>query len=215
MLGLTIEGKREILGLWIGEHESAKFWLEVLTEIKNRGVEDIIIASIDGLTGFSDAIKTVFPQTEIQQCIVHAIRNAVKHIPHKHKEKFCRDLKSVYSAPTEEAGLAALEAMKTQWPQYAVYLKSWEDKWHELSPMFRYPAEIRKIMYTTNTIENLHRQLRKVTKTTTIFPHDEALMKLLWLAQHDIARHWTNPLPNWGTAIAQMAIMHPERIKLT
>jgi putative transposase len=215
VLGVNTEGKREILGLWINEAEGAKFWLEVLTEIRNRGVEDIIIACVDGLSGFSDAIHTVFPRTDVQQCIVHQIRNTVKYIPHKHKEKFCRDLRAVYTAPTEEAGLTALAAVKAQWPQYAVYLKSWEDKWHELSPMFHYPADIRKIMYTTNAIENLHRQLRKVTKTTTIFPHNDALRKLLWLAQHDIARRWTNPLPNWGRVTAQLVIMHPDRITLT
>ena len=214
MLGLTTEGKHEILGLWVGEHESAKFWLEVLTEVKNRGVEDIVIAAVDGLSGFSDAIKTVFPGTEVQQCIVHQIRNTVKYIPHKYKEKFCRDLRSVYTAPTEESGLSALSAVKAAWPDYAVYLKSWEDKWHELSPMFRYPYEIRRIMYTTNTIENLHRQLRKVTKTTTIFPHEDALLKLLWLAQHDIARRWTMPIRNSGMVIAQFAILYPDRVKI-
>jgi transposase-like protein len=139
----------------------------------------------------------------------------MKYVPHKHKEKFCRDLRAVYTAPTEDAGLAALEAMRRAWPPYAMYLKSWEDKWHELSPMFRYPSEIRRIMYTTNSVENLHRQLRKVTKTTTIFPHDEALKKLLWLAQNDITRHWNNPLPNWGTVIAQFAILHPDQVKLS
>src|SRR5882724_1046742 len=215
ILGITAEGKREILGLWINDTEGAKFWLEVLSEIKNRGVEDILIASVDGLTGFSDAIHTAFPNAEVQQCIVHQIRNTVKYVPHKHKQQFCKDLRAVYTAPTEEAGLSALEAVKQQWPDYAVYLKSWENKWHELSPMFRYPGEIRKIMYTTNTIENLHRQLRKVTKTTTIFPHEDALKKLLWLAQHDITRRWTMPIHNWGTVIAQFAILYPDRILLT
>jgi putative transposase len=215
VLGVNTEGKREILGLWINETEGAKFWLEVLTEIKNRGVNDIIIASVDGLTGFSDAIKTVFPKTDIQQCIVHQIRNTVKYIPHKHKQNFCHDLKNVYAAPSEEAGLAALDAVKTEWPQYAVYLKSWEDKWQELSPMYRYPSEIRRLMYTTNIIENLHRQLRKVTKTTTIFPHEESLMKLLWLAQHDITRKWTMQIQNWGIIIGQFAILYPERVKIS
>jgi transposase-like protein len=194
VLGLTTEGKREILGLWVGENEGAKFWLGVLTEIKNRGVGDIVIASVDGLSGFGEAIKTVFPATDVQQCLVHQVRNTVKYVPHKHKEKFCRDLRGIYTAPSEEAGLAALDAVKGEWPDYAIYLRSWEEKWHELSPMFRYPGEIRRIMYTTNPIENLHRQLRKVTKTTTIFPHEDALLKLLWLAQHDITRRWTLPV---------------------
>jgi transposase-like protein len=138
----------------------------------------------------------------------------VKYVPHKHKEKFCRDLRNVYSAPTEEAGLSALEAVKKQWPDYALYLTRWEDKWHELSPMFRYPEAIRRIMYTTNPIENLHRQLRKVTKTTSVFPHEESLVKLLWLAQHDITRRWTMPVRDWGTVIAQFAILHPDRVKI-
>lgn len=215
ILGLNQEGKREVLGIWISDHESAKFWLEVLTDIKNRGVKDILIASVDDLSGFSEAITSVFPQTQIQKCIVHRIRNTIKYVPHRHKDKLCQDLRMIYAAPTEESGLAALDEVKTKWPDYALYLKSWEEKWHELSPMFKYPQEIRRIVYTTNAIENLHRQLRKVTKTTTIFPHEESLMKLLWLAQRDIARHWNVPVPNWGLMITQFAIMFPERIKLT
>lgn len=214
VLGVNTEGNKEILGIWIGEHESAKFWLEVLTEIKNRGVEDIVIACVDGLKGFSEAIKTIFPETDIQQCIVHQIRNTMKYVPNKYREAFCKDLRAIYTAPTEEAGFAALQAMKTQWPDYVIYLKSWEEKWHELSPFFRYPPLVRRMIYTTNAVENLHRQLRKVTKTTTIFPHEEAFTKLLWLAQNDISKHWNTPLPNWGTIIAQLAMMYPNRITL-
>lgn len=212
VFGINTEGNKEVLGIWVGNHESAKFWLGVLTEIQNRGVQDIIIASVDGLEGFSEAIKTVFPKTDIQQCIVHQIRNTMKYVPNKYRKQFCRDLRAIYTAPTEEAGFAALQEMKTRWPDYVIYLKSWEAKWHVISPFFRYPALVRKMMYTTNAIENLHRQLRKVTKTTTIFPHEEALMKLLWLAQHDITKRWTMPIPNWGTIIAQLAIIYPERI---
>jgi putative transposase len=214
IMGINTEGEREILGIRIGEHESSKFWPEVLTEIKNRGVEDIIVACVDGLSGFSDAIYTVFPQTEVRQCIVHQVRNTTKFIPHKQKKKLCKDFRAVYTAPTEDAGWRALQEVKDKWPDYAPYLKSWEDKWHELSPMFKYPSEIRKIIYTTNAIENLHRQLRKVTKTTTIFPHDESLMKLLRLAQNDISRRWSNPIPNRGIVVAQLSIMYPDRISL-
>lgn len=199
ILGIDSEGKKECLGFWIGETESAKFWLGVLNEIKNRGVEDILICCIDGLTGFREAIQAVYPQTEIQDCIIHKIRSTTKFIPHKDKKAFCKDLKTVYTATTEEAGYSALQDMKTKWEPYAVYLKSWEENWGTLSTFFIYPAEIRKIIYTTNPIESLNRQFRRVTKTTCIFPHDTAAAKLLWLAQKDITKKWTTPIQNWGT----------------
>ncbi len=214
ILGINQQGIKEILGIWIGENEGAKFWLQVLNEIKNRGAEDILIACIDGLQGFSEAIKTVYPSTEIQQCIVHQIRNTTKYIPHKYKKQFCADLKKVYKASNEESGFEALQEMKKKWPQYAIYLESWEKKWNELSTFFVYPESIRRIIYTTNLIESLNRQLRKVTKTTSIFPHNESLMKLLWLAQEDISKKWNQPIQNWGEIIAQFAIFFPERINL-
>jgi len=183
-LGIDDEGRKELLGLWTyGGGEGAKFWLQVLSEIKSRGVEDILICCVDGLKGFSDAIQTIYPNTVIQQCIIHQVRNTMKYLPHKHKDKFCADLRTIYTAPTESAGYEALQKVKEKWPMYQIYLKSWEDKWAELSPFYSYPHEIRRIIYTTNAVESLHHQLRKVTKTTTIFPHDEALTKLLWLAQ--------------------------------
>jgi len=214
VLGVTLEGCKEILGIWVGESEGAKFWMQVLSEIKNRGVEDILIASIDGLAGFPDAIAAVFPEADIQQCIVHQTRNSMKYVPHKHKKEFAADLRKIYTAPTEEAGLAALEAVKETWPQYALYLKGWVEKWAELSSFFKYPAEIRRIIYTTNAIESVNRQFRKVTKTTSVFPHEEALHKLLWLVQRDIAKHWTLPIRNWGEIIGQLAIMFPDRITI-
>lgn len=214
VLGLTTEGKKELLGLWIGEHESAKFWAQVLNELRNRGVEDIVICCTDDLTGFSDAIQTVFPNTQIQKCIVHQIRNTIKLVAHKDRKKFCRDLRTIYTAPTEEAGLQALETVKQQWPGYLPQLKKWEDKWPELSTFYQFPEEVRTIMYTTNSVESLHRQMRKVTKTTSLFPHDEALIKLLWLAQEDFTKKWTAPIPNWGKIISQLAILFPERITL-
>lgn len=214
VLGTNMAGYKDILGIWVGESEGSKFWLSVLNELKNRGVEDILIASVDGLPGFSDAIKTIFPETVIQRCIVHQIRNSMKYVPHKHKKMFASDLKTIYTAPTEEAGLEALQAVKQKWSDYSLYLKSWEDNWTELSPLYQYPEEIRKIMYTTNQIESVNRQFRKVTKTTSVFPHDEALIKLLWLAQRDITKKWTSAVHNWGVIISQLAILFPEKIRV-
>jgi putative transposase len=214
VLGTNMAGYKDILGIWVGESEGSKFWLGILNELKNRGVNDILIASVDGLPGFSDAIKTIFPDTVIQRCIVHQIRNSMKYVPHKHKKSFASDLKTIYTAPTEEAGLEALTAVQQKWKEYSLYLKSWEDNWIELSPLFQYPEEIRKIMYTTNQIESVNRQFRKVTKTTSVFPHDEALIKLLWLAQRDITKKWTSAVHNWGVIISQLAILFPEKIRV-
>jgi len=216
VLGIDDEGRKDLLGLWIyGGGEGAKFWLQVLSEIKNRGVDDIFIACVDGLKGFPDAIQTIYPQTAVQQCVIHQVRNTVKYVPHKHKDKFCADLRAVYTAPTEEAGYQKLQEVKEKWPMYQLYLKSWDTNWKELSPFYSYPPEIRKIIYTTNAVESLHHQMRKVTKTTTIFPHDEALLKLLWLAQRDISRKWTQPIPVWNQILPQLAILFPDRLKLS
>ncbi len=212
ILGINTEGFKEILGIWVGENEGAKYWMGILSEIKSRGVKDILIACIDGLIGFEDAVKTIYPDCIIQSCIVHQIRNTTKYIPHKHKKKFCQDLKLVYQTPTEESGLEALNKMKKNWKKYEIYLASWETNWHKISPMFGFPEPIRRIIYTTNTIEGLNRQFRKVTKTTSIFPHNEALLKLLWLAQNDIAKKWTSTIRNWGEILAQLAIIFPEKI---
>lgn len=214
VLGINIEGKKEILGLWIGESEGAKFWMSVLNEIKNRGTKDILISCTDDLSGFSEAIKAVFPDTEIQKCVIHQIRNTTKYVSHKEKKEFCADLRKIYTAPNEKAGLEALNEMKSKWEKYEIHLMSWERKWDELSTFFVYSDEIRKIIYTTNAVEGLHRQFRKVTKTTSVFPSDESLSKLLWLAQNDISRKWNMPIRNWGVIIGQLAIMFPERIKL-
>lgn len=212
--GIGPLGLKEILGIWVGEAESSKFWLGVLNEIKNRGVQDILIVCVDGLTGFKEAIGAAFPKTEIQRCVVHQIRNTTKFIPHKHMKLFCNDLKTVYTAPTEEAGLSALAEVEKSWAQYKPYLKSWRDNWSELSTFFIYPEQIRKIIYTTNSIENLNRQLRSVTKTTVIFPHDAALKKLLWLAQRDISKKWTKPIRGWAEIAAQFSILFEDRFKL-
>jgi putative transposase len=214
MLGITQDGLKDVLGIWIGENEGAKFWLQTLNEIKHRGVEHILIACIDGLSGFSDAIKTIYPESEIQRCIVHQIRNTTKYIPYKEKKEFCKGLREIYTASTEEEGYEALQKMKLKWPKYTVYLESWDKNWSELSTFFVYPELIRKMIYTTNPIESLNRQFRKVTKTTCIFPNDISLKKLLWLAQKDIIRKWTMPIAKWGEIIAQFAIFFPKQIKL-
>lgn len=214
ILGINEAGMKEILGIWINETEGAKFWMQILGEIKQRGVQDIFIACVDGLTGFDEAINAIFPETQIQQCIVHQIRNTLKYIPYKHKKAVAESLRGIYTAPTEEAGLRALEDVKKNFPEYALYFKSWETKWSLLSPFYSYPEEIRKIIYTTNAIEGLNRQFRKITKTTSIFPHDESLTKLLFLAANDIAKKWTMPVRNWGSIVNQLAILFPEKAHL-
>ena len=177
-------------------------------------MEDILICCIDGLAGFSEAIKAIYPDAVVQRCIVHQVRNTTKYIPHKYRKEFCKDLKTAYGAPTEEAGMEALIAVEKKWPQYKVYLQRWEDQWNELSPFFSFPKEIRRMIYTTNAIESLNRQFRKVTKTTSIFPHNKSLIKLLWLAQRDISRKWNMPLKNWGQVLAQFSILFSEKITL-
>jgi putative transposase len=212
-LGINLFGQKEILGLWVGETEGAKFWMHVLNDMKNRGVDDILITCVDGLKGFPDAIKTIFPKTDVQLCVVHQIRHTVMFISHKDRERFCNDLKSVYMAVNEQEGLNAVKDMEKHWPQYAAYMKSWENRWSDLAPFFNYPEQIKRLVYTTNAIENLNRQFRKVTKTTQVFPHDEALMKLLWLAQTDITEKWTFPVRSWGEVMAQLTILFPDRIQ--
>lgn len=214
VLGLNMEGQKEVLGLWISENEGAKFWMSVLTDLKNRGVADVLIVCVDGLKGFSEAIAAVYPETVVQRCIVHEVRNSVKYVASKHRKEFCSDLKTVYSAPSEEAALKALEAAKEKWPQYKAHLNRWEQDWPQLSVFFLFSPEIRRLIYTTNPVESLHRQMRKVTKTTSVFPHDESLKKLLYLAHRDIAKKWTMPVQNWGLIISQLAIEFPERVKL-
>ena len=210
-LGINESGRKEILGIWVGEAESSTFWMGILDELKSRGVADILIACTDGLTGFAEAIAAIYPKTTIQQCIVHQIRNTLKFIPHKDKEKVAKAIRLIYTATNEKNGYEALEEARKQFPEYALALKSWETKWALLSTFFAYPAEIRRIIYTTNTIEGVNRQFRKVTKTTSVFPHDQSLMKLLFLATHDITKKWTMPIKNWGSIVSQLAIVFPEK----
>ncbi len=212
-MGVNQYGMKEVVGIWISESESAKFWLGVLNDIKTRGVDDILVVCVDGLKGFPEAIKAIYPQSEIQVCVVHQIRHTVMFIPHKDREAFCKDLMLVYTAPSEEAGREALQQVGDRWPQYKAYLKNWENRWEDLMPFYSYPQAIRKMIYTTNAIENLNRQFRKVTKTTTVFPHDESLLKLLWLAQADMSQGRIHAVRNWSEIMAQLSIVFPDRIQ--
>lgn len=212
-IGIRLNGQKEVLGMWVGGNESAKYWLGVLNEIKNRGVEDIMIVSVDGLTGFGDAIHAVFPKAEIQRCIVHQIRYSTKFISYKDIRPFMKELKTVYQAPTEEVALANLDMLEENWGQkYPSSIASWRNNWAQLSTYFKYPAEIRKVIYTTNSIENFNRQLRKVSKNRTIFPTDDALFKLLYLAMVDITKKWTGKSWDWGQTLDQLCIYFGDRI---
>ena len=212
-IGIRLSGVKEVLGMWIGGNESAKYWLGVLNEIKNRGVNDIMIVSVDGLTGFGDAINAVFPHAEIQRCIVHQIRYTTKFVNYKDLKPFVKDLKEVYQAATEEIALQNLDEFEEKWgKKYASSVASWRNNWPQLSTYFKYPQEIRKIIYTTNAIENFNRQLRKVTKSKTIFPTDDALFKILYLAMMDITEKWTGTAWNWGQTLDQLCIYFGDRI---
>ena len=213
-IGIKMNGKREVLDMWIGGNESAKYWLGVLNEIKNRGVEDIMIVSVDGLTGFGDAIHAVFPKAEIQRCIVHQIRYSTKFISYKDLKPFMADLKLVYKADTEDLALSALDDLEAEWgKKYPASIASWRNNWPQLSTYFKYPSEIRKLIYTTNSIENFNRQLRKVTKAKTIFPTDDALFKSLYLAMMDATKKWTGKAWDWGLTLDQLCIYFEDRIR--
>lgn len=213
IIGVNMQGLKDVLGIWVGENESAKYWLTVLNELRNRGVKDILIASIDGLTGFKDAIKAVFPQDEIQRCIIHQIRNSTRYVSYKHLKEFTKDLKTVYTAVNEDDALRELDNLDNKWgEQYAIAIKSWRNNWDELSTFFKYPQEIRTLIYTTNAIESYNRQLRKVTKSKSIFPTDESLIKMLYLATMDITKKWTQVLRNWPIVLAQLSIYFEDRI---
>lgn len=213
-LGIDMEGYKDILGIWIGEAEGAKFWLGVCNDLKNRGVKDILIACMDGLKGLPDAIKAVFPEVNIQSCIIHQIRNSIKYVSYKNKKEVVRDLKLIYKAPTEEIALAQLDSLKEKWnDQYPMVVDSWYNNWDKLSTFFAYTEEIRKIIYTTNSLEGFNRQLRKFTKTKTVFPTDDSLRKSLYLATDCVMKKWTSPMSNWGITLAQLTIKFKERIE--
>jgi transposase-like protein len=214
-LGINKEGMKDILSIWVGENEGAKFWLGVCNDLKNRGVEDILLACIDGLKGFPDAIKAVFPKTIIQTCIIHQIRNSLKYVGSKHQKEFMADLKPVYKAPTEEVALQELSGLEQKWgSKYPVVISSWYNNWENLCTYFKYPPEIRRMIYTTNTLEGFNRQLRKVTKTKSVFPTDDALKKSLYLATVDIMKKWSMPVANWAQTIAQFSIVFQGRLEL-
>lgn len=214
-LSLDLEGKKDLLGLWVSEAEGANFWLTVLTELRNRGVQDILIACVDGLKGFPEAINTVFPRTEIQLCIIHLIRNTLKYIASKDQKLFMQNLKTVYTAPTEEAALIALDKLEETWnKKYSLALKTWRNNWREASTFFKYPDEIRTMIYTTNAVEALHRQFRKVTKAKSIFPNDDALKKMLYLAYKDLSKKWTMPVQNWAIVLSHLSLIFEERLNV-
>ena len=212
-IGINMEGFKEVLGIWIGENESSKYWLKVINDIRNRGVKDILIASVDGLNGFSEAIKAVFPNTEVQRCVVHQIRNTLNYLPYKDKKEFARDLKTVYTAINEETAMDNLDLLDKKWGnKYGVAIRSWRNNWSELSSYFKYPQEIRTIIYTTNSMENYNRMLRKVTKSKSIFPSDESLHKSLYLATADISDKWTQKIRNWPQILDQLSIYFEDRL---
>jgi len=212
-IGLTENGIREVLGMWVGENESAKFWLSVLNSLKNRGLEDILIACVDGLTGFNDAIEAAYPKTEIQQCIIHQIRNTTRFVYYKDIKELMGDLKEIYAAADEQAALQALDAFDSKWStKYPKKAKSWKDNWATLSTYFKYPQEVRTLIYTTNIIEGFNRQLRKVTKSKSVFPTDDSLLKMLYLAMIDITKKWTGRRKDWGIIHSQLDIYFPGRM---
>lgn len=209
VIGVNEEGYKDVLGIWIGENESSKFWLRVLTDLRNRGVKKIIIASVDGLSGFEQAILASFPETIVQRCIIHQIRSSTRYVGYKDIKELMNDLKGVYKASNEEEGYQNLELFKDKWNEtYPTCVKSWYENWEVISPFFKYSPEIRKIMYTTNVIENLNRQYRKVTKQRTIFPNDQALMKSLYLATIDAQKKWTMRLKGWDKIKNELSILH-------
>ena len=213
-LGYTLEGYKDILGIWVDEAEGAKFWLSICNDLKNRGVKKILIACMDGLKGLPQAIKTVFPTVDIQTCIVHQIRNSIKYIASKDKKAFMKDLKEVYKATTEELALAQLDNLKEKWgSNYGMVIDSWYNNWNNLDTFFKFSPQIRKLIYTTNVLEGFNRQVRKFTKVRTIFPTDESLNKCVYLATMEIMEKWTQPIHNWGTTLAELSLYFEEQLR--
>lgn len=214
-LGINLQGQKEILGFYMCENECASFWLSVLTDLQNRGVQDILIACIDGLKGFPDAIQTIYPKTEVQLCVVHQIRNSLRYVSTRHQKEFLKDLKTVYQASSKDVAFENLEAMEKKWcSTYPVVINSWINHFENLSNYFKYAEPIRKMIYTTNIIESYNRQLRKVTKNRSVFPNDESLLKLMYLATKDVEKKWTQPRSNWAQTISQLAMIFPGRLPL-
>ena len=215
VLGVNRHGYKDLIGMYVSESEGANFWLSVLTDLKSRGVKDILIACTDNLTGFSEAILACFPQAEVQTCIIHQIRNSLKYVASKDQKAFMQDLKMVYQAPTKDKAELELEKLEAKWGvKYPVVLKSWQKNWHKLSAYFAYDEHIRKLIYTTNAVEGFHRQVRKITKTKGAFPNDMALLKLIYLAVENISRKWTSPLQNWALTPQQLHIKFGDRMPI-
>ena len=216
VLAVDLDGYKDVLGHWVSDgEEGASFWLGVVTDLKNRGVEDVFIACVDGLTGFKEAIRSVYPQVEIQRCIIHQIRNSLKYVVWKDRKAFAADLKAIYRAPTRELAETQLLQLAEKWgDKYAIAVRSWETHWEELATMFAYTPEIRRLIYTTNIIEAYNRQLRKVTKNRGALPSPEAIRKLLWLAHQDVVKKWTMPVANWANILNQLAIRFEDRFPI-
>jgi transposase-like protein len=213
VLGVNMEGRKEILGMWITENESASFWASVCNELRNRGVEDILITCRDNLSGFSSAIESAFPKTEQQLCIIHQIRNSIRYVSYRDLKAVMADLKAIYQAPSEDDALYHLEEFKEAWgKKYPQIAKSWEDNWTALSSYFKYPAEVRRLIYTTNAVEGFHRMLRKYTKTKTVFPSDDSLKKSIFLSIQEITKKWSMPIRDWGIIMGQLSIFFEERL---
>ena len=213
ILGVNTEGRKELLGLYLSESEGANYWLSVLTDLHNRGVKDILIASVDGLTGFVEAINSIYPDTEVQQCVIHQIRNSMKYVASKNQKEFMQDLKPVYRAATKQAAETALDELEVKWgARYPIVISSWRRKWDNLSVYFKYPEYIRRVIYTTNAIEAVHRQFRKLTKTKGGFPNENSLLKLLYAGILNASKKWTMPVQNWNLALSQLAIHFEGRL---
>jgi transposase-like protein len=212
IIGITLEGRKECLGLWLCDTESSKYWLSVLNELKNRGLEDVLIFSVDNLKGISEAIQAVFPQAEIQKCVVHQIRNSLKHVSWKDRKQLAQDLKSIYKAKTEKDGSSALEDFEKKWKKYPHVAASWKRNWGEIATFFKYPPDIRRLIYTTNPIESMNRNIKKITKNKAIFPNEQAVFKVIYLALQGIEKKWTSRLRDWAMIYSQLMIFFEERL---
>ena len=213
VLGVTVDGHKEILSITVGANESSKFWLGMLNDLKNRGVRDVLFFGVDGLAGFKEAIGAVYPQAQIQRCVIHMLRNSFKYVNYNDLKKFSSDFKAVYNAPNEEAALSELDAVREKWgKKYPYAIRNWENNWEDVSSFFQFSDDIRRIMYTTNIIEGLNRQYRKVTKNKSVFPNDTALEKLLYLASRNVAKKWTQRYRNWDQVLNQLTVLYGERL---
>lgn len=216
VIGVDLDGKKDVLGHYVGDSaEGSSFWLSVITDLNHRGIQDILIASVDGLNGFKEAINSVFPQTIVQRCVVHLIRDSLRHVSWKDKKEFAKDIKAIYKATNSDTALKVLKELKSKWgKKYAIAVRKWENAWDDFTPYFKYTPEIRRLIYTTNIIESYNRQLRKVIKTKSVFPNDDAVYKMLFLATTNITKKWTMPIRNWANIINQLAIHFEGRLPM-